>query len=327
MKSVGAAYFGNRILRHAAADMEDLAARGFTAVLHTFSENDLAYYPRTVERIVASSHAAGLEVQLDPWGVGLVFGGEAESRLTAARPELGQVLDDGRRVGAACLNRPEFRSYMRSWMQAASEAGADRLFWDEPHWAGPGVPGVPTGSWGCVCEACEAAFRERYGESLPRTRTPEVEAFQRSSLVSFLRELIEDAAGRGAPNTLCLNPEGMGPADWETLGAIPHLDTLAASPYWARSGRPAAAYVGGAAQELGRVAEVHRLNTQLWIQGFGLGPDDLGDVREAVRVGREAGVDELWTWGYEACAHMDSLGTVEAETVWEALTALLTAAG
>ncbi len=324
--SVGAAYFGNRIPRHAAADMEDLAARGFTAVLHTFSENDLAYYPRTLERIVASSHEAGLEVQLDPWGVGFVFGGEAESRFTAARPELGQVLDDGRRVGAACLNRPEFRGYMRSWTQAALDVGADRLFWDEPHWAGPGVPGVARGSWGCVCEACEAAFRQWFGEPMPRTRTPEVEAFQRASLVSFLRELVEDAAGRGARSTLCLNPEGMGPADWDTLGAIPHLDTLAASPYWARSGRPAAAYVGGAAQELRRVAEAQRLNTQLWIQGFGLGPDDLDDVREAVRVGREAGVDELWTWGYEACAHMDSLGTVEPETVWQALTAVLTAA-
>ena len=38
------AYFGSRIVRHVARDMEDLARRGFNAVLHTFSENDLAYY-------------------------------------------------------------------------------------------------------------------------------------------------------------------------------------------------------------------------------------------------------------------------------------------
>ena len=42
--SIGVSYFGNRILRHVAADMEGLAADGFTGVLHTFSENDLAYY-------------------------------------------------------------------------------------------------------------------------------------------------------------------------------------------------------------------------------------------------------------------------------------------
>ena len=33
----GVAYFGNRILRHVAADMEGLAADGFTGVLHTFT--------------------------------------------------------------------------------------------------------------------------------------------------------------------------------------------------------------------------------------------------------------------------------------------------
>ncbi len=318
--SIGAAYFGNRILRHVAADMEDLAARGFTGVLHTFSENDLVYYPRTIERIVARSQEAGLEVQLDPWGVGLVFGGEAESLFTAARPELGQLLDDGRRVGAACLNRPEFRSYMCSWTEAAIEVGADRLFWDEPHWAGPGVLGVEEGSWGCICEVCEAGFREHFGEPMPPSRTPEVEAFRRTSLVSFLTELIALAAERGARSTLCLNPHGMRPAEWDTLGAIPRLHTLAT----ARSGRPAASYVGGAAQEVRRLADAHGLNTQLWIQGFGLGPDDLDDVRDAVRAGRSAGMDELWTWGYEACAHMDSLGTVEPQTVWEGLSAILT---
>jgi len=49
---IGVSYFGNRILRHAAADMDDLAARGFTGVLHTMSENDLAYYRETIGRLV-----------------------------------------------------------------------------------------------------------------------------------------------------------------------------------------------------------------------------------------------------------------------------------
>ncbi|MDP8930826.1 MAG: hypothetical protein M3O70_20220 [Actinomycetota bacterium] len=322
--STGVAYFGNRILRHVAADMEDLASRGFTGVLHTFSENDLAYYRGTMQQIVASSHEAGLEVQLDPWGVGLVFGGEAESRFTAAYPELGQVLADGRRVGAACLNRPEFRALLRSWADAALDTGADRLFWDEPHWAGPGVIGVERGSWGCVCELCEAGFRERFGAPMPRTRTPEVEAFRTASMVSFLSDIVEHAAGSGARSTLCLTPGEGTPTHWNTLGAITGLDTLAASPYWARSGQPTTAYVGRVAQEVRRLADAHRLTAQLWIQGFGLGPADSDDIRAAVQAAQQAGTDELWTWGYEACGHMDALGTVEAGTVWAALTAALT---
>jgi hypothetical protein len=72
---IGVSYFGNRILRHAAADMDDLAARGFTGVLHTMSENDLTYYRDTIGRLVEMSHAAGLFVQVGPWGLGRTFGG------------------------------------------------------------------------------------------------------------------------------------------------------------------------------------------------------------------------------------------------------------
>ncbi|MGH8975877.1 MAG: hypothetical protein ACRD0C_22045, partial [Acidimicrobiia bacterium] len=109
--AIGCSYFGNRILRHVAADMEGLAAAGFTGVLHTMSENDLAYYRDTLARMVAISQQAGLEVQVGPWGLGRVFGGEAESEFVATHPEVGQVLDDGRRVAAGCLNQEPFRAF------------------------------------------------------------------------------------------------------------------------------------------------------------------------------------------------------------------------
>ena len=53
--SIGVSYFGNRILRHVASDMMDLADRGFTGVLHTFSENDFNYYHDQMKRIVEVS--------------------------------------------------------------------------------------------------------------------------------------------------------------------------------------------------------------------------------------------------------------------------------
>src|SRR3954465_8762735 len=92
----GCSYFGVRIPRHVRADMADLAARGYSGVLHTFSENDFAYYRDTMAAIVAISHSAGLTVLASPWGLGRTFGGEAESRWVAFHPEECQVLDDGR---------------------------------------------------------------------------------------------------------------------------------------------------------------------------------------------------------------------------------------
>ena len=50
---------------------------------------------------------------------------------------VGQVLDSGRPVAAGCLNSEAYREFVRSWATAAVETGADRIFWDEPHWAHP----------------------------------------------------------------------------------------------------------------------------------------------------------------------------------------------
>jgi hypothetical protein len=105
--------------------MEDLARRGFTGVLHTFSENDLNYYRDQMRRIVEVSHGVGLEVQVNPWGLGHAFGGEAECLFVATRPEVSQVFDDGRSVGAGCPNRPEFRAFVRSW----AAGGEDLWTW------------------------------------------------------------------------------------------------------------------------------------------------------------------------------------------------------
>ncbi|HKD93346.1 MAG TPA: N-acetylmuramic acid 6-phosphate etherase, partial [Gaiellaceae bacterium] len=45
----------------------------------------------------------------------------------------------------------------------------------------------------------------------------------------------------------------------------------------------------------------------------------------AIAATREEGVEDIWTWGYEACGHMTSLATPDAPLVWEAVSAALTA--
>lgn len=307
--------------------MEDLSARGFTGVLHTMSENDLNYYPAQMGRLVTAAHDVGLEVQVGPWGVGHAFGGEAESLFTAMHPETGQVFDDGRRVGAACPNQRAFREFVKRWADTAVDIGADRVFWDEPHWAHPGRFGLEEDRWACRCDRCRARFREEHGRELPTELTPEVIAFRERCLIEFVRELVAHVATRGGRSTVCLLPlvEGsLGLRDWTEIANADGLDTIATDPYWGFFGEPASRFVGAFARKVRELADTHDLTPQIWIQGFGLGPEDTGDIHAAARAARAAGVDDLWTWGYEACGHMDHLGTREPEVVWEALTAALT---
>ena len=162
---------------------------------------------------------------------------------------------------------------------------------------------------------------------MPDSMTPEVVEFREVSLVNFVRELVGHVADRGTRNTVCLLPltEGpMGLSDWSEVASLPGLDTLATDPYWMAFGHTAREFVGRFARLVRDLGEVHGLNAEIWIQGFGLGPEDADDVRAAVEAARRAGVTELWTWGYEACGHMTHLGTRDPERVREVLTRALT---
>jgi N-acetylmuramic acid 6-phosphate etherase len=324
--AIGCAYFGSRIVRHVARDMEDLTRRGFNAVLHTFSENDLAYYRHTMKEIVDVSHASGLEVQMNPWAVGRTFGGEAESRFVMLHPEACQVLDDGRRVPAGCLNQSRYRAYCRDWADAALEAGADLTFWDEPHWVVPAHVGIddPAGErWGCRCDVC----RERFDGEMPTELTDEVLAFREASLVDFLGEMVAHVRGRGGRSTICLLPavEGAhGVRDWDAVASLPGLDVFATDPYWHDIDEPPGAFVERYARLLADSAARAGVTAELWLPAFRLTNADVPDFVDGVHAAREAGIPRLWVWAYEACAHMSHLATPDSHEVWEAVSAALT---
>ena len=324
MKRAGVSYFGVRIPRHARRDLEDIAARGYTAVLHTFSENDLAYYRGTMAQIVAASHELGLEVQMCPWGVGRTFGGEAESRWVTFHPEACQVLDDGRRVATGCLNNPAYRAFCKEWADAALETGTDYVFWDEPHWTVPEHVGVADPNrWACVCQVCV----ELSGLDMSQGLTPEVQQFRERSVVDFLGEVTAHVASRGGKNTICLLPLTDGPhgvSDWDSVASLPDLSVLATDPYWKNFDESAGSFVGRFAHLLAETSARHDIDAQMWLPSFGLTRDDIPDLEAAIAATHAAGVENVWTWAYEACGHMTHLATADSPLVWEAVTRALT---
>jgi hypothetical protein len=328
--STGAAYFGSRIARHVAADMEELASLGFTGVLHTFSENDLRWYRGTMADLVRLSHDAGLEVQINPWGLGGMFGGEADTTFAATHPEAAQVLGDGRRTPAACPNHPATRAFVREWIDAAVETGADRIFCDEPHWVHPEHFGMEEEAWGCRCETCRRLFAERFGGAeMPAEFTDEVRAFREDGLVDFIGAFVERVAELGSRAVVCLLPltgGRHGITDWSRVAALPGLHTFGTDPYWKCFDAQAEPFVREYARRVKTLSAEHGVTPQLWIQGFRLDRDDLDDVRTAVRVAREEGIEDLWVWGYEACGHMSALAGEDPRALWSTLVEEMTGA-
>jgi hypothetical protein len=296
----GCSYFGVCIVRHVRRDLADLAARGFSGVLHTFSENDFAYYRDTMREIVDASHDVGLVVQASPWGLGRTFGGEAESRWVTFHPVECQVLDDGRRVAGACLNSAAYRAFCKEWADWVLECGVDSVFWDEPAWMVPAHVGIddPT-RWTCRCEHCA----ERFGGPVPGELTPEVQAFREASVVDFLREVLAHVAARGGANTVCLLPStgGIhGISDWNLVAELPGLTTFATDPYWKHWNEPAGPFVRRFARLLRETCERHGVRAQLWLPSFGLTREEIPELEAAIVAAREEGIDDLWTCGYEA---------------------------
>jgi len=319
----GTSYFGVRDPRHAERDLERFAGEGLSAVLHTFSERDRLYYRDTMSEILDAGADRGLTTYVNPWGVGRVFGGEALSEFIGRQPQARQRLSTGDALPAACFNHPEFRQYMRGWVEDAVAIGADVVFWDEPHWYIPEWHGdsVPEGAWTCRCDACQERYRERYDAEMPAAETDRVAAFREDSLVEFLDEMMGLVRELGARNALCLLPGAHpdhGIRDWERLAASEHLDVFATDPYWAGYDEDPESYVRENTELVVDLANEHDLESQIWIQGFKLDADAADAVRTATRTALEGGVDSVFTWGWDGCRVISDIACEDPEAVWRA---------
>ncbi len=315
---LGVSYFGNRDPRHVDRDLQEMAEAGLTFVVHTFSENDWAFYHGTLREIVEHSHRHGLEVFLDPWGVGRIFGGEAFSRFALEHREANQVLFTGEPAPAACPNHPETRRFLHAWVDAAAETGADGVFFDEPHFY------HHAGRDACRCEACQQAFRDRYGHPLPRAMTPEVLAFQMESLLSLIQELAAHARDRGLRTALCLLPHDRELDTWPRFFALPELDIVGTDPYWHNvslrlRGEAVSQHVYRFARRVVDLARTHGKEPQIWIQAFRIPAGGEEDVARAVEAAARAGVRNLAAWSFRGTPFMSSIRSERPEVVWQTL--------
>lgn len=317
---IGTSYFGNRILRHVKQDMEQLVKQGFNLVVHTFNENDMLFYHSTMKDIVQISKDAGLEVQLDPWGVGKVFGGESFSNFVACNLDAVQILSDDKPAGMACPMNPKFRAFMIEWIEMALSFEPDMIFWDEPHFCIPNWLGSRPNQWGCRCSYCQEHFREKFGKEMPKEKTDETNAYIEWGIHDFLTFVIGESFKRGGKNNLCLLPHDEGTTGaincWDSFASIPGLQCLGTDPYFSLQKLPFS-HVEKFSKIAKAAADKYGLDCQIWHQGFKIPAGEEEMQGKAVQTTYECGITNQAVWGFEACDHMAWIRPDNPEKLWK----------
>ena len=327
----GVAYFGNRTLRHVQSDLEDMKACGFDYVVHCFTESDLLDGLEGMREIVRLSHEVGLEVQMDPWGVAGVFGGEAFSKFTAWEMDSAQVLADGSRVGIGCLYDAKVRSFLHRWIDAAIDIGTDVLFWDEPHWF-PGdlwffgdSRGDEAVRWSCRCDHCRERFQTEFGHDMPTVFTEEVIQFRIDAVMDVVMDVLDYSDGRGVKQTLCLLPHGqfhtlVNLPDWTPFAKLPQIDTFGTDAYWrVNPPIPMEPFLSDNAKEVARLCNQFGKKSQFWIQGYNFPAGAEWEAAKAIEIAVDHGITDLPVWAYRGCEAMSRLWPGDIDGTWNTI--------
>ncbi|MCD6317678.1 hypothetical protein J7M02_01270 [Candidatus Aerophobetes bacterium] len=334
---IGVSYFGNRILKHVKEDLQNIVEHSCNYVVHTFSENDLKYYKETMQDIIKVSHNLGLEVYIDPWGVGGVFGGEAFSNFLLENPDVWQVTSNGTAVPIACLNNEKFKEFLKGWISVAVDLGSDVIFWDEPHLYINKLMEDKLNQWACLCEICKQKFKQKFNYEMPTEFSQDIVKFREESIVNFLTEMSAFAHQKGIKNAVCLLPIEnpiFGVKNWDKVCGIETIDIFGTDPYWISFEQKAALmgfggkvlkslevgkFVGYFSQKTQDLCKKYGKEGQIWIQSFKIPEGREQELTIAIDTAYNVGIRNIAAWGYDGCKSMSSIRSDRPDIVWEIL--------
>jgi hypothetical protein len=317
----GVSYFGNRYPHHARVDLAAIAASGASFVVHTMSEADLRWNPGTMAQLVGIGREFGLQPWFVPWALGGVFGGESASYAVGEHPEACQRDNQGRHLPALCPRQPVFRELIERWLDAAKSAGAEVAQWDELHLALPHQRGTET--WACRCEACQAAFRERFGKTMPKTATAQVETFVTDLLSDTLAWLVGASRERGLESAIVLlADQSYAPAFWRAAASLPGVGHFGSTAFWLHYGVPQheiEPYIRFWSERILAATDGSDASPLGWVQGFGVPAGREAEIERVIATMLDGGVRTIAVWAYLACAAMSELAADDVDAAWAAV--------
>ena len=314
---VGAAYYGNRMLSHAMADMKDMARSNLDIVVHMLTHNDIERSFPVMKDIFKASEAEGLEIWVDNWGIGGAPGDKGH--FLAYHPEAHSYYGDGNmHPYQICLNAPSYRQFVKDWVDRVAELGGKTLFWDEPLIPAMKIDGTDDYHSCCTCPTCQKLFEERYGKKMPLVMDKDVSSFRNDVLIEYHNFITEYANSLGLKNTICFMPfqlAGMTKQtekqkllnfDIDAICAMPYIDNIGTDPYWYGNDTITDGTRAGGVYEYNynasklciEKADKYGKDHNIWIQGYAAPRGREEEIIEATEAAYDAGARTILSWSY-----------------------------
>ena len=299
---LGAAYHGNRMLRHAREDLLDMATHGMDLVVHMFSHTDWDRHKMVMKDMIAMSEDMGLDVWVDNWGLAGPPGDK--SHFLSYYPDSHIYYSNGDMDPVrVCLNSPDFRRFTKEWIDTVYHIGGRTIFWDEPQLPQKTIDGKTY--YGCACPRCKKKFEELYGRPMPEVADAEAERFGTDSIIDYFREITAYSAAKGMKNVVCvmLGSYGMNLSVVDRICSLPYVDNIGSDPYWVYDKRDnpdlnVYGFVYEGAKKNIQIADRFQKDHNVWIQTFDNPRGQEEDIVVAAEAAYDAGARTIIAWGY-----------------------------
>lgn len=302
----GVAYHGNRMPSHVKADMAQIAKADMDIVVHMLSHTDWERHKYVMKDIFAITEDAGLEVWVDNWGLGGSPGDK--SHFLGYYPDSHMYYSNGDMdPSQVCLNSPDFRRFMKDWIDTVAELNGKMIFWDEPY--------IPTKVkndnryYCCCCPRCKKLFEERYNRPMPVLIDADVEQFRTDTIVDYFAEMTAYSASLGISNSVCVmlgEHLGISLDSLDRICSLPNLQNIGSDPYWYGAGDVVPyEFVYGATKQNMDICNQFGKDHNIWIQTYAVPRGREEEIIQATEAAYDAGARTILAWGFNGSESND----------------------
>ncbi len=317
----GVAYHGNRMPSHVKADMKEISKADMDIVVHMFSHTDWDRHNKIMKDIFAITEDAGMEVWVDNWGLGGPPGDK--SHFLAYYPDSHIYYSNGDMAPVnACLNSPDFRKFVKNWIDAVAEAGGKTIFWDEPFLPTKKVEvdGEEKIVYGCCCPRCKKLFEEKYGHPMPEFLDDEAAEFRTETIVDYFKDITAYSASLGIYNTVCVMLGANLGINLDTLDKIcniPTLENIGSDPYWYGKKNLDSVYefVYNESKKNIDIANKFNKDHNVWVQTYAVPRGREEEIIEATEAIYDSGARTILAWGYNG-SESNNYAAKNPERTW-----------